>query len=52
MGQQGIITLGTIMDNYLTNKVFYTCLDFFEHNVLFILRCDVVKGNEYALKMI
>ena len=29
MRQQGIITLGTIMDNYLTDKVFYSCLDFF-----------------------
>ena len=36
MWQQGIITIGTIMDNYLTDKaiVFYSCLDFFEHNVL------------------
>ena len=30
--QQGIITLGTIMDNYPNNKAifFYSCLDFLD----------------------
>ena len=45
--QQEIITLGTIMDNYLFDKVivFYSCLDLFEHNVLLTLtQCIIVLG--------
>ena len=37
--QQGIITLGTIMNNYRNNKVifFYSCQDLFDQNVLLTL---------------
>ena len=47
--QQSIITLGTIRDNYPSDKAifFYFCLDFFEENVLFTLHCVFGVGVKF-----